>query len=272
MPTRYILNGCIVFLPDEQQLSAYEANHTAVKLNMPVSRCLQLMIERRHDLVPHQEFYTYVWGEDGASVSTNSLYQNIALLRKALKTFQEDGDKIITTVPKQGFSLNSDVTVHELESGVDGIPGLTPTDECEDDNGHQSVTEQVPPVPITGRIRKLNMNFFANVTIAAFLVSLVYQLIQWQEPPTARYLAKYEDKGSVAGCRIFAYPATLKVDQVKQRIEDNNINCQKRPYVYFTHFPYSTHTSLLACTGVLTDKNAPQCRGYSFVYSGGETK
>ncbi|WP_025121471.1 MULTISPECIES: winged helix-turn-helix domain-containing protein [unclassified Serratia (in: enterobacteria)] len=102
MPKRYLLNACIEFYPVEHQLVAYGSQNLSIVLNAPVSRCLQLLIERRYTLVPQQEFYPYVWGEMGSSIPVSTLYQNIALLRKALKAFVTSGEKMITTVPKQG--------------------------------------------------------------------------------------------------------------------------------------------------------------------------
>lgn len=261
MSKRYILNGVIEFSPEDHQLSAYEAKGPAVKLNIPVSRCLELLIERRYTLVPHQVFYTYVWGAEGASVPANSLYQNIALLRKALKTFQEDGDKIINTVPKQGFSLHENVSVQEVDGGkvIIAPPHSLPVSTIVIDK--KSISDPAIPLSSEKVVRhgggRFKYTLFAGIVVLLGL--MVFQLTKWGYPSSLGYLAKYTEKTTVSGCQVFTNHIVQNVAMVKENLADNQIDCTKTPYIYMTGFQYSQQTSLLSCEQPLRGATAPKC-------------
>ncbi|WP_320407084.1 winged helix-turn-helix domain-containing protein [Yersinia proxima] len=55
--------------------------------------------------ISQNDLYTIVWGDNGASVTPNTLYQNISLLRKALQDSGIKGENL-TTVRGQGFLFN----------------------------------------------------------------------------------------------------------------------------------------------------------------------
>lgn len=269
MSKRYILNNAVEFSPEEYQLLACNTQNPAIKLNMPVSRCLELLIIRRYSLVPHKEFYTFVWGDDGVSVSTNSLYQNIALLRKALKTVKEDGEKMIQTVPKQGFSLHTDVTVEEVEEENRKATPFDLADINTEVVVGESSSEEIMPSLISstgGRRRYSRINrkcilFSAGVVILLGL--LVFQLFQWGSPLSTDYLSKYMKIGTISECQVFANHTDADKTQLKKMLDDNQVDCIKMPYAYITSFKYSKHRSLLSCDRAIDASPPPKCFAFN---------
>jgi DNA-binding winged helix-turn-helix (wHTH) protein len=87
------------------------------QLNTPVSRCLKLLIEKHGEVVAQEEFFDYVWKQHGYVVSVNSFYQNISLLRKAIKKAGIDDD-IIITVPKKGIMLPKRFSIEPVKVDV----------------------------------------------------------------------------------------------------------------------------------------------------------
>ncbi|MEE7533825.1 winged helix-turn-helix domain-containing protein [Klebsiella huaxiensis] len=114
MSCRYQLNDFIEFNPESNTLKMIDNHLVVITINQPVARCLELLLERRYEMVLQKDFYPYVWGEHGKAVSINTLYQNISLLRKAFKTFGEKGNNFVITHSKKGFSLSPTVSVKKI--------------------------------------------------------------------------------------------------------------------------------------------------------------
>lgn len=260
----YILNTHVEFSPEKCQLSSRNADNLVIKLHKPVSRCLELLIDRRFSVVPQRDFYPYVWGDEGGEVSVMMLYQCIALLRKALKAFQVDGDdKMINTVPKQGFSLYPDVTVEEVNDAVlsPSESSAFPASPLTVNKGSASAVIVTRPSPSIKRTvaRPWRGKLLLLAGIIAALGLMVFQLIGWGTPSSANYASKYTHKITVSGCQVFTNHEVKNVDRVKENIEISQIDCTKTPYIYLTGFQYSQQLSLLSCDHPLGKNAASKC-------------
>lgn len=272
MTERFIINASVEFRPASNTLVSLSSKENITQLNAPTSRCLALLIERRYSVVPQNDFYQYVWGAEGVNVSINTLYQNLSLLRKALRTVDEGWDKMVVTVPKQGFKLNEAFSIVSVLN-VDASP---PETERHDDlpvvDENHSLAPVVLPLDKKVGINKRLLtycNFLGAVVLSGLLI---YQLYMWETPPTAHYLSKYKNEVTIAGCHIYAN-AILDEKQAREmekNIKSNGIDCKKNTYNYVTHFQDSPHTSFLSCGFPLEGKAPPHCLAYQF-YSTGET-
>ncbi|MQK22569.1 transcriptional regulator, partial [Escherichia coli] len=61
-------------------------------------------------IVTQAELLQNAWGERGMSVTPNTLYQNISLLRKSLNRFNVNGT-LIQTIPKRGFMIADEANI-----------------------------------------------------------------------------------------------------------------------------------------------------------------
>ncbi|MFW0765591.1 winged helix-turn-helix domain-containing protein [Trabulsiella odontotermitis] len=109
----YVINNCIDFRAGQNQL-VLKGSGVATKLTYPAARCLELMLEQHGKIVTHAELYQKVWEERGANTTPNTLYQNISLIRRALKEMIPDGDKLINTIPRRGFRIHFDAVVNKV--------------------------------------------------------------------------------------------------------------------------------------------------------------
>lgn len=260
MPNRYILDDLIEFHPDKFQLVSSHSSNLAVTLHAPASRCLQLLLERRYELVPQNDFYPYVWGDEGTSVPVSTLYQNISLLRKALKTFTEDGDKIIQTVPKKGFSLAKDVNVQEIDftddfDDVESVSLAIP----------HSSTQQIRTIADKKALKnKFTLKWFFVVSALALSIAAGLQLFLWGIPTTLRDI--YTQKMNISGCYVHTNYKFTEAEVSKQII-DNKINCKLTPYVYLytANLQFNIHSSLLLCKHQLENDSPFDCITYNLL-------
>lgn len=257
----YILNTHIEFSPEKCQLTARNSDNLVITLNKPVSRCLELLIERRFSVVPQRDFYSYVWGDEGGAVSVMMLYQCIALLRKALKAFKTSaGERMINTVPKKGFILDASVTVQEE---MDGVVVLSPcaqvveTDRVLPEN---NILPSMPTITPKKVISQRGAEKSVLLILGLLLLGiLIYQFSEKDTTKTQQYLTRFHEMGQVAGCHVYAYDDLLGVASIKSIIADSGIDCKERPYIYITHFQYSQQFSLLSCDTLLSGVVAPSC-------------
>lgn len=260
MPNRYILDDLIEFNPDKYQLVSRHSSNLAVTLNVPASRCLQLLLERRYELVPQNDFYPYVWGDEGASVPVSTLYQNISLLRKALKTFSEDGDKIIQTVPKKGFLLAKDVNVQEIAL----------TDDVDD---VEPVLSEIPhsTAQQTSTIAKKNafknqfiLRCFFLVSVLTLSIAAGLQLFLWGLPTALSDI--YAQKMNISGCSVYTN-YKFSATELSKQIINNNIDCKQTPYVYLytASLQFNIHSSLLLCKHPLESDLPFDCTTYNLL-------
>lgn len=111
----FIINDEIIFDANSFELKSLVNVGETIILNAPTSRCLQLLIEKKDEVVSRDDFLEQVWQARGIVVSQNTFYQNISLLRKSLKNAGLTDD-IIITVRRKGFCLASDIQIQPLEN------------------------------------------------------------------------------------------------------------------------------------------------------------
>lgn len=129
MKIKYLINKVVYFYPEEKLLRSIADNENPVSLNTPASRCLLLLLQKQGEIVTKFDFSQHVWESRGQYTSTNTLYQNISLIRKALREigFNED---VIHTIPREGFKFLG--TALEIEED----------DDATDDNSHFNLEQE----------------------------------------------------------------------------------------------------------------------------------
>ncbi|MFQ6293127.1 winged helix-turn-helix domain-containing protein [Yersinia enterocolitica] len=116
MNNSYFIDSSAVFYPAEKILiSSVSGNR--IKLNAPTSQLLETFIQNEGVTISQNDLYTIVWGDNAENITPNTLYQNISLLRKALKDSGVAGESL-TTVRGKGF-LFSSPTVFKTKNNDD---------------------------------------------------------------------------------------------------------------------------------------------------------
>ncbi len=266
---RYLLNEAIEFDPVAETLTARNKSPIVMSLNAPVSRCLQLLIEERHNTVAQQAFYPYVWGDSGNTVSVNTLYQNIALLRKALKMFDEQGNQYVMTVPKQGFALSPQVSITELteeQAPHAAIPVPEPDEEVPEETAGTDFP--APAIPVREKQQAhaalpiVKKAFLPTLTTLLFVVMSV-QLILWGFPHVALSKVTYKQMPSVSGCTILTGNVAVSPGFVEKMVNNKLINCRQEPWLYLLSSQENNHITMLACQASLESSSPSACRSLS---------
>jgi DNA-binding winged helix-turn-helix (wHTH) protein len=266
MSKRYIIDSSFEFWPETYQLVAFGAENITISLNMPASRCLELLIEQRFSLVPQNEFYEYVWGEEGHSVSVNTLYQNIALLRKALKSISKKYGVMVLTVTRQGFKLNPIFTVQEKlgEEVIDTTTNI-PSEILTDEAPHKEIVlvQANSPSSWWGQDNAALKWLLACLILMLIMTSVIlYLSLERKESSPLSHYSLYPDETE---CTTYANTFIPEVSRRIQMIKELGVDCQKKPYLYITAFNYSTRTSAVACNTPIDSNPPPSCITYNFI-------
>ncbi|MCO7509296.1 winged helix-turn-helix domain-containing protein [Serratia fonticola] len=270
MLKRYIIDSNLEFSPQNFQLTVLDGENLTITLNTPASRCLELLIERRFNLVPQRDFYEYVWGDEGKDISVNTLYQNIALLRKALKTISKKYEVMILTVPKKGFKFNEIFSV--LENFVTEVDNYSLTSDISIDSltshiSHEDTVNGNKTSPWWHRTnKKLKVSLFYALSILVAITILVAFnfVLERKEIYPLFYYTPYAD-GST--CSIYANANNSMLSRRIQELSELGVDCETTPYLYITMFRYSSRTSAIACRHPLENTSSPFCITYNLIGS-----
>lgn len=135
----YLINSSIIFDPQKKLLLA---KHSCVTLNVASTRCLQEFFAHPDEILSKDYLLKSAWGNHGLVVAETSLRQTLFSLRR---NFSQLGlpVEVITTVHRQGYSLNANLNVKHIEAIPDFL--VVGIDEPEQVVGH-TFMENVPAI------------------------------------------------------------------------------------------------------------------------------
>lgn len=249
MQKSYVINDAVIFYPDEHRLVKKDDPSVDILLNIPASRCLALLIEREGDLITQKEFFAEVWESQGTYVTQNTFYQNISLLRKALKSAGLV-DNPIKTVLKRGMTLAETINVTTLED-----PSQVASMEKNFPDRPPSI-KNTWLIPVTLKIKWLYLLLLALFT----LFSLGY----YQEKQSNIDLfASYKRYGEINDCQIMIPDEVATTDIYTSFLKSKPISCQGKSIVYLTADREVPHISMIQCTQDIHSQ-AAKCHSSSY--------
>lgn len=251
---RFIINDIVIFDSVKHTLQAYPHSSDAeIKLNQPASRCLSLLIQHNGVTVKQEFFIDEVWRKKGMVVTVNTFYQNISLLRKALK---ESGllVSIVITVPKKGLMFSAKAMVYEdddvafdvVRHGVHEIPSQ-PENETSTKVVKLSVLKRVGGI----------LNGLLLFGIVIFIIKEAYIIFYSKGPVSTS--SGYEFFAMHKGCSIYTNNnAMIKKIEGLEKIE-KYLECRNYDFVYVTFNSYSNQILVIMCQGKLYTSRKNKC-------------
>lgn len=251
MSLQYLVNGKIVFEPQSYRLWAVESPEATTTLFVPASECFALLLENSGEVLSQQTLFQQVWEKNGLYASSNTLYQNIAVLRKSLKATGLE-EEVIKTIPRQGFSFIGKVQIQ---------PDTNAPDE---NSSHAINTTSDIPVPVQSiASRHLRLNALLPWgLIAGALVVFVWLFITSGSNIKAM-THQYDYQGIVEGCQLYSGWQGKEVSQThfRQILSAAKIQCHRGDYAYLTFSSQASFTSLVKCT-LPVENTSAECATY----------
>lgn len=251
----FLINGSLLFDAEQRRLSLTKNYpERSVTLHSPASSCLLQLLEHNNEVLSQKYLFENVWEKQGAIVTTNTLYQSIASLRKAMKSLGFT-DEIIFTVPKAGFKL-----VAEIKSGsladfiiapVEILPNLPEPEES------------VSSVESTR-----NAHFFTSrraFILAGLLFFLSCGVLWLQFDKHESVFADYYHVGAVNGCQLYStlFESEKSISLFKALNVRYPIHCKPQDMAFMTRSPVHRGTTILMCDK-FPDNNDARCQTFFY--------
>ncbi|PVZ84697.1 hypothetical protein C9426_22140 [Serratia sp. S1B] len=115
--TKFVINDLVTYIPEQHKLLPTGKKGNETILNIPASRCLQLLLSNPGKVITQQEFFSFAWQSQGRYVTNNTFYQNVSLLRRGLMSAGIK-EELIKTVPKEGLLFCGTVQVLDVETAT----------------------------------------------------------------------------------------------------------------------------------------------------------
>lgn len=260
MQKQYLINNFVEFQPSNSLLVCHTEPVRSVVLPLPSARCFTLLLEKG-DLVTHKEFYPYVWGNNSDQIMPNNLYQNISLLRKALRSITPNGHAWVVTVPRKGFKLAPSVEV-EVKQNEEQEPNT----EAPEVMRVVTFEKKIPSSNYIAQHLPQLVKFFSYISLVVLAV-LCYMTIDHYT-----YKEEFADNfffyKSYGLCELNVNKNTREPYLHEKFLPLFLHKCSHSPYVYITAYKVLPLASIIICEKPISD-NKPNCDSL-FVTEGGK--
>ncbi|MFI8418243.1 transcriptional regulator [Serratia sp. NPDC078593] len=248
----YLLNEKVRFISDQHRLEPVDDQGPPIALNVPASRCLLLLLQRQGEVISQKEFLYEVWESKGQFANANTYFQNIYLLRRALKIAGIE-EIMIKTIPKEGLMFIGKCALIEED-------GPEPLNENADVNLSTSTLASpahsvLPEKPANSTPKKfiawktrypLKKIALAGLLMVAILSSfMAYQDIKRDTD----FFADYVAIGDVNQCTVYSnkkYVLRAKHEYVNFFVK-KNITCEPGQVAYIAINPEAIRVLIHIC-------------------------
>ncbi|MGS2871943.1 winged helix-turn-helix domain-containing protein [Enterobacter huaxiensis] len=251
----WIINDNIKFCPEKNALVSLTRPELSVILTTPACRCLVLLLESSPEVVNQKTFFDKVWGEDGMLVPANTLYQNISIIRRGLRSTGETDETLVVTVPRKGFQIEKGVKITRVESEAalaenaaeitvsDARPAIAPAEPASD----IPVVKKGVKKPHRAYRRLLPLLFMiVSFAVGYFCIHLVQH-----DGSKKDFFTGYTINSTENGCHFYSQNDDIKsignFTRLKKRIMQTGLDCKKYPWVYFSSSSTAPALSVLIC-------------------------
>jgi DNA-binding winged helix-turn-helix (wHTH) protein len=255
----WIIDDNIEFVPEKNKLASLSRPELSVLLTRPASRCLMLLLETAHSVVLHQTFFEKVWPDEVVQVPTNTLYQNISIVRRGLRTVGETDKTILATVSRRGFQIESNVKVVRISAeeynNTARVEALyeppAGTDTTVSTDTQRIVKSLAKP---RRRVCVLRDNKWPMLhMLAAFVLGALAVYGAAFITPDNSLFENYTLFESSNGCHFYSREDEIDDNSLFQKnkatIIKTGLDCKKYPWVYFP-----SSSSLPALTALICQK------------------
>ncbi|WHP33081.1 winged helix-turn-helix domain-containing protein [Trabulsiella odontotermitis] len=265
----WIIDDNIEFIPEKNKLASLSRPELSVLLTRPASRCLVLLLEAAHSVVLHQTFFEKVWPDEVVQVPTNTLYQNISIVRRGLRAVGETDKTILATVSRRGFQIESNVKVVRISAEeyhntaqVEALyePPATPDAPLAADT-QRIVKSLAKP---RRRVCVLRDNKWPALHMAvAFLLGVLVVYGATFVNANDSLFENYTLFETSNGCHFYSTEDEIDDNSPFQKdkatIINTGLDCQKYPWVYFPSSNAMPALTALICQKPYNDASDSGC-------------
>ncbi|WP_411751942.1 winged helix-turn-helix domain-containing protein [Serratia sp. (in: enterobacteria)] len=263
MSGKIILNHHVIYDKSSGSLTDIGKKHDEIVLTTPANNCLQILLKNKPEITTQKELFEEVWEKYGIPINTNTLYQNIAMIRKAFRQLGLEED-IIITIPRRGMLVADTVEIAEYEECVDNRM---------DNEARMASRTLSTPIPDDGigdvsrhgvlfnhNLKKVSLVFSSGTLLFIFIAAVTSFTYDKYLKIQSR-LYNYSYWGDYNQCQLYVD------DYFKRKVKNNggnipinaDLHCDNKERVYISLYTGLPRESFIICDGDALDKGS-NCR------------
>lgn len=262
MSSKIILNHHVIYDKISGSLIDIGNKHDEIVLTTPANNCLQILLKNKPEITTQKELFEEVWEKYGIPINPNTLYQNIAMIRKAFRQLGLEED-IIVTIPRRGMLMADTVDIAEYEECVDNridneaqtanltLPTPIPDDGPGDVNSHSAIFNY--------NLKKISL-VFTSAILLFIIIAAVTDFIYGKYLKTQSRFYHYSYWGDYNQCQLYVYADNYFMNKVKSNggnIPMNaDLHCSHKERVYISLYTGLPRESFIFCDGDALDKGS----------------
>lgn len=255
MALQYLVNKKIIFEPQTYRVWSIDDPAVSATLYVPAAHCFSLLVQNAGEVLSQQYLFQEVWEKNGLYVNPNTLYQNMAMLRKTLKSVGLE-EEVILTIPRQGFTF---VGRMQICQDQDQDQENCDVNEQIINTGSQSVVQATEFKTSLIQIRAIS--WFCSFGIPLFVIALSLVFLTWQlwgkHTEAITIVDEYYDMGTVDRCQLHSswQGKYVSVLHFRHILGVTRKSCQAGEHAYLTFIDNNHRSSLIKCSGPINEPN-----------------
>lgn len=258
MSSKIILNHHVIYDKSSGTLSDIEGKKDEIVLTTPANNCLMILLKNRPDITTQKELFEEVWEKYGIPINSNTLYQNVAMIRRAFRQLGIEDD-VIVTIPRRGMLIAE--TVHIAEYVEDVLIAKDNQPLLKDSHPDEPTTENVCfKLNVSGDKRKNNLKkismLFLCFSLILFVIVVSSNFIYGKYLDTQSRFYNYSYWGTYNQCRIYA--SDYLINKIKSNNNKPTFNaklfCNNKERVYVSLYTGLPRESFIICDGDILNK------------------
>ena len=234
----YLINQLVEFHPDSKSLINRQTGRT-IQLQLPAALCFLYLITHPNDIVSQNTLLKVGWGERNNVTTTNTFYQAILTLRRALEEVGLPRDTV-KTISRRGLRLTENTQVEAI------------THEQNDVSLPPVIEENAPPAIIapssrqTTQVSPWGILFTLGVVIATLMIWLVWY---HKRPamPFHTFVSLSMQIPSSQNCKIYYSPEEHDLDSYFNLMQSHPYFCEKNQHVFLSGYRKAERVVAFVC-------------------------
>ena len=232
--TRYLIADTMLFDDELYEISVLDDAPKSVVLGAAASRCFSTLLEAQGAIVTKKELLYEGWERYGQQVSTNSVNQSIAQIRRCLSLLELPD--CVVTVPRIGYKMGGALLIEKmnenslfLKSDVEPMEAVVP-------HAPAALINEVATVKIKGRSAVYLYVCGLGLIVLNAVLAFGWNAVQLTSPLSTAIDFSYLPVQSATGFNLFAAPG---ISVNPQRIRAHVLKLKETPPAFASLTSYA---------------------------------
>lgn len=258
----YTINNC-EFIPDKNIVYRIDEPDKKILLNTPASKCLSLLLSSNGAVVTHEQLYQFAWAGEKFEPLPNTLYQNISIVRRAMRDIGLDEPEFIITIPRKGFKIKGSIaiTLSAREDSEDnftqGIKVKSPVVATLNDKESTRLSNTEKNNALLIFNSHGNVIVSVNILVFLILISTISFFMVDFDKSYNKIFDSYIPLSNKGKCNNYINPQNNTETVLDPEIL--SLDCAEYPYNYITKFNVAA-MSVISCRRNITSASVNYCR------------